>query len=56
MPWKNFSLITKNGKTTLTPFYDYLNSTIVIKNPQKEIALSLKGKRSNLKASDLANY
>lgn len=56
MHLKNFSLITKNGKTTLTPVYDFLNSTIAIKNPEEEIALSLKGKKSNLKASDFIDY
>ncbi|GEC73017.1 serine/threonine-protein kinase HipA [Flavobacterium flevense] len=56
MHLKNFSLITKNGKTTLTPVYDFLNSTIAIKNPEEEIALSLKGKKSNLKATDFVDY
>lgn len=56
MHLKNFSLITKNGKTTLTPIYDFLNSTIAIKNPEEEIALTLKGKKSNLKASDFIDY
>ena len=49
-------MITKNGKTTLTPVYDFLNSTIAIKNPEEEIALSLKGKKSNLKATDFVDY
>ncbi|MEO9512152.1 MAG: HipA domain-containing protein [Flavobacteriaceae bacterium] len=56
MHLKNFSLITKNGKTTLTPTYDLLNSSIAIKNPDEEIALTLKGKKSNLKASDFIDY
>lgn len=56
MHLKNFSLITKNNKTTLTPIYDFLNSTIAIKNPEEEIALTLKGKKSNLKASDFIDY
>ncbi|MBJ7881007.1 HipA domain-containing protein [Gelidibacter salicanalis] len=56
MHLKNFSLITKNDKVTLTPIYDYLNTTIAIKNPEEEIALSLKGKKSNLKASDFIDY
>ncbi|MEN9909418.1 MAG: hypothetical protein RLZZ540_2567 [Bacteroidota bacterium] len=56
MHLKNFSLITKNGKTTLTPVYDFLNSTIAIKNPEEEIALTLKGKKSNLKAADFVDY
>jgi serine/threonine-protein kinase HipA len=56
MHLKNFSLITKNGKTKLTPVYDFLNSTIAIKNPEEEIALTLKGKKSNLKATDFIDY
>jgi len=56
MHLKNFSLITKNGKTTLSPIYDFLNSTIAIKNPDEEIALALKGKKSNLKSADFIHY
>ncbi|UFH35095.1 HipA domain-containing protein [Flavobacterium acetivorans] len=56
MHLKNFSLITKNGKTTLTSVYDFLNSTIAVKNPEEEIALTLKGKKSNLKAADFVDY
>lgn len=56
MHLKNFSLITKNEKTTFTPVYDFLNSTIAIKNSEEEIALSLKGKKSNLSASDFIDY
>jgi serine/threonine-protein kinase HipA len=56
MHLKNFSLITKNGKTTLAPAYDLLNSSIAIKSPEEEIALTLKGKKSNLRASDFTDY
>ena len=56
MHLKNFSLITKNGKTTLSPIYDFLNSSIAIKNPDEEIALPLKGKKSNLKSTDFIDY
>ncbi|MFV8357683.1 HipA domain-containing protein [Flavobacterium sp. XS1P32] len=56
MHLKNFSLIIKNGKTALAPIYDFLNSTITIKNPAAEIALTLKGKKSNLKAVDFVDY
>jgi serine/threonine-protein kinase HipA len=56
MHLKNFSLITKNGKTTLTPIYDFLNSTISIKSPEEDIALTLRGKKSNLKAADFVDY
>lgn len=56
MHLKNFSLITRNGKTTLAPAYDFLNSSIAIKKPQEEIALSLKGKKSNFKNTDFIDY
>ena len=56
MHLKNFSVITKAGKTMLTPVYDFLNSSIAIKNPEEEIALSLKGKKSNFKSSDFIDY
>jgi serine/threonine-protein kinase HipA len=56
MHLKNFSVITKAGKTTLAPIYDFLNSSISIKNPQEELALSLKGKNSNFKATELIDY
>jgi serine/threonine-protein kinase HipA len=56
MHLKNFSLITNNGKVTLTPVYDFLNSSIAIKNPEEEIALALNGKKSNLKATDFIDF
>jgi serine/threonine-protein kinase HipA len=56
MHLKNFSLITRNGRTTLTPAYDFLNSSIAIKNPQEEMALSLKRKKSNFKNTDFIEY
>jgi serine/threonine-protein kinase HipA len=56
MHLKNFSVITKAGKTNLTPVYDFINSSISINNPQEELALSLKGKKSNFKATELIDY
>lgn len=52
---KNFSLITKDGITELSPAYDLINSTIVLKSDE-EIALPLRGKKSNLSRSDLIDY
>lgn len=56
MHLKNFSVITKAGKTTLTPVYDFLNSSIAIKNSDEEIALSMKDKKRNFKSSDFIDY
>ncbi len=56
MHLKNYSVITRNGKTELTPAYDFLNSSIVLKGDMEEIALPLKGKKSNLTSDILIGY
>jgi len=53
---KNFSLITRNGKTTLSPVYDLLNSTIAMGKAEEELALPLKGKKKNITKHLLFNY
>ena len=53
---KNFSWITRDGITTLTPAYDLLNSTIAMQGASEEIALPLNGKKSNLQKNDLFDY
>ena len=56
MHLKNYSVIVRNGKVELSPAYDFLNSTIVLKGDIEEIALPFKGKKSNLNANVLLNY
>ncbi len=56
MHLKNFSLITRGKKVSLSPAYDLLSTTIAQKNPQEELALPLNGKKHNLKASDFLDY
>lgn len=56
MHLKNFSVIVQDGKVELAPAYDFLNSTIILKGNIEEVALSLKGKKSNLNADALINY
>ena|SRR3990167_3584756 len=56
MHLKNFSLITRSQKITLSPVYDLLNSTIVQRNTQEEIALPLNGKKNNLNDRDFIKY
>lgn len=56
MHLKNYSIIVRNGKVELSPAYDLLNSTIVLRGDVEEIALSLKGKKSNLNRNILINY
>jgi len=55
MHLKNYSLITRDGIVTLAPAYDFLNSTIVLRDPE-EIALPLDGKKKNLTRRLLINY
>ena len=56
MHLKNFSLITKDKKISLSPAYDLLNSTIAQKNAQEEIALPLRGRKNNLNKHDIFDY
>ncbi|MCB1134788.1 MAG: HipA domain-containing protein [Chlamydiia bacterium] len=55
MHLKNFSLIRRPEKIELSPAYDLLNSTIVIRG-KDELALPLKGKRSKLTRALLCDY
>lgn len=52
---KNFSLISREGLTQLSPAYDLVNSTIVM-TTKEELALPLHGKKSNLNRSDWIDY
>ncbi|MFN7096924.1 MAG: HipA domain-containing protein [Gammaproteobacteria bacterium] len=56
MHLKNFSVITREGITTLSPAYDLLNTTIAIGNAKEEIALPLNGKKNNLTHKDFISY
>lgn len=56
MHLKNYSLLSKEGKVSLAPAYDFLNSTIAIGNAKEEIALALNGKKNNLRKKDLIEY
>ncbi len=56
MHLKNYSIIFQHGKVELSPAYDLLNSTIVLKGDIEEIALSLKGKKRNLNRAMLIDY
>ena len=52
---KNFSLIRLNQKIQLSPAYDLLNTTIVMKATE-ELALPLNGKKNNLNRNLFFNY
>lgn len=56
MHLKNFSLITRDHKITLSPAYDLLNTTIAQKNSHEEMALPLNGKKRNLTRRDFFDY
>jgi serine/threonine-protein kinase HipA len=56
MHLKNFSLLTRAGKVQLAPAYDFLNTTIALRNPQEELALPLNGKKSRLTRNDFVEY
>ena len=55
MHLKNFSLITDQDIVCLAPIYDFVNSSIVLKDPE-EIALKLNGKKRNLTRRMLVQY
>lgn len=56
MHLKNFSLIRRNDKVELSPAYDLLNTTIVLRKPQEELALTLAGKKSKMTRENLVDY
>lgn len=53
---RNFSLITRDGIHQLAPAYDMVCTTIALDNAWDELALPLRGKKSNLRRTDLIDY
>ncbi len=54
---KNFTLITRNNNVELSPAYDLLNTTIVLRGANiEELALPLAGKKQKLDSALLVNY
>ena len=54
---KNFTLITRNNKIELSPAYDLLNSTIVLRGANiEELALTLAGKKRKINRELLVDY
>ncbi len=56
MHLKNYSVIRNGDKIELSPAYDLLNSTIVLRGGAEEIALSLAGKKRRLTRKVLVDY
>ena len=55
MHLKNFSLIRRENKVELSPAYDLINSSIVLKSGE-ELALPLHGKKNKLHRNDFIDY
>lgn len=53
MHLKNWSLLSRSGRVALSPAYDLLNTSIVLKNPQEEVALPIRGRKRHLNRRDL---
>ena len=56
MHLKNFSLIYRKNKIELSPCYDLLNTSIVLKDPVEELALPLAGKKSKFTKEHFVDY
>lgn len=56
MHLKNFTLIHQNGKIELSPAYDLLNTTLVLASAKEEMALPIKGKKSNFTRDIFFDY
>lgn len=56
MHLKNFSLISREDKIELAPAYDFINTTIALRNVKEEMALPLHGKKNNLNKKDIIKY
>jgi serine/threonine-protein kinase HipA len=56
MHLKNWSLLSRSGRIALSPAYDLLNTSIILKNPQEETALPIRGRKRHLNRRDLLDY
>ena len=56
MHLKHFSIIRKKDVISLTPAYDLLNTTIVLPQPEEELALPLNDRKNKLKRKDFLDY
>jgi len=55
MHLKNFSLLRRDNRITLAPAYDFLSTSLAVKNPE-EMAPPLHGKKNKLTYDDLVDY
>jgi serine/threonine-protein kinase HipA len=56
MHLKNFSIIRNKDVISMAPAYDLLNTTIVLPQPEEELALPLNAKKNKLKRGDFLDY
>lgn len=56
MHLKNFSIIRNKDVISLTPAYDLLNTTIILPQPEEELALPLHARKNKLKRQDFLDY
>lgn len=56
MHLKNYSLIVHGSKVEFSPFYDLLNTTIVMANVKEEMALPIMGRKNKLNRDILLKY
>lgn len=56
MHLKNFSLYKHNNEYMLAPAYDLLATKLAIPEDEEELALTLNGKKQNLKKSDFEHF
>jgi serine/threonine-protein kinase HipA len=56
MHLKNFSIIRNKEVISLTPAYDLLNTTIVLPQPEEELALPLNARKNKLRRQDFLDY
>lgn len=55
MHLKNFSLIRRSDRIELSPAYNLINSTIVLKS-NEELALPLQGKKNKFRRENFVDY
>jgi serine/threonine-protein kinase HipA len=56
MHLKNFSVIRNQDIISLTPAYDLLNTTIILPQPEEELALPLNARKNKLRREDFLDY
>ncbi len=56
MHLKNFSLIAREGRVSLSPAYDLVNTTLAVHGAREEMALPIRGRKNRLSRGDFVDY